>query len=274
MKALQTLTRHLDLYAYYAKCMMQAKFQDRLNALLVPFAVFVREAGTVCVIYLTVRRFGHIGGWGKDELLFLFSILFLSYAMLIFFFAGFRDFSDQVHTGKLDQLLVRPHSVLFQVLLTRFDLPAVLGHGSLGVCLFLYTAKTVGITWTASHIFYCLFMLISGVMIQGALFMLFACSAFWITHTSSLMEFLFFNVRKFAAYPISIYPLFIQKFLIFVVPFAFVNYFPAQFFLQKKSEPLYWNGMYFIAPLIGIGLLWLAQSLWKVGLRNYTSSGS
>jgi ABC-2 type transport system permease protein len=85
---------------------------------------------------------------------------------------------------------------------------------------------------------------------------------------------IFFNSRRFAGYPISIYPWVIQKLLIFVIPFGFVSYFPAQFFLQKPEIGNYWSGYMYMPLLVGIIMYALVYAFWKVGLKNYSSTGN
>ncbi|PZO96571.1 MAG: hypothetical protein DI631_01240 [Acinetobacter johnsonii] len=44
-----------------------------------------------------------------------------------------------------------------------------------------------------------------------------------------------FSLNQMAQYPIKIYPTFIQLILIFVFPYAFTSFFPALYFLYRKS---------------------------------------
>jgi ABC-2 type transport system permease protein len=81
--------------------------------------------------------------------------------------------------------------------------------------------------------------------------------------------------QDFTRYPISIYTRGVRLVLTFIFPFAFMNYFPATFFLQKAETGLH------LSPQIGlltpaIGLAWLAVSylFWDVGLRHYQGTGS
>ena len=92
--------------------------------------------------------------------------------------------------------------------------------------------------------------------------------------TGSLKEIFYWNMRKFAIYPLSIYNKFIQAILIFVVPFAFVNYFPAQFFLRKADMAAYPEWLMYISPVVGIALYLFAYSFWRFSLRFYKSTGN
>ena len=115
---------------------------------------------------------------------------------------------------------------------------------------------------------------ISGVLIQGAIFLFFSAISFYVLETGSLKEIFYWNMRKFAIYPLSIYNKFIQAILIFVVPFAFVNYFPAQFFLRKPDMEAYPEWLMYISPVVGIALYLLAYTFWRFSLRFYKSTGN
>ncbi|MFM9587611.1 ABC-2 family transporter protein, partial [Streptomyces caniscabiei] len=65
----------------------------------------------------------------------------------------------------------------------------------------------------------------------------------------------------------------IQYIMIYVVPFAFVNYFPAQFLLRK--EDMSYPAVYmYAAPLVGIAMFLAAYGFWRVSVRFYKSTGN
>jgi len=90
----------------------------------------------------------------------------------------------------------------------------------------------------------------------------------------NIRDFAFFTTRRFSGYPLSIYPGFIKKILIYVIPFAFVNYFPAQYFLRKSDMVNYWSGFMYITPILGIILITAAGLVWKQSLKSYKSTGN
>ena len=69
------------------------------------------------------------------------------------------------------------------------------------------------------------------------------------------------------------FPKFIQAIMIYVVPFAFVNYFPAQFMLRKQDVAQYPECFMYITPVVGLSMLALAYFFWNASLRQYQSSG-
>ena len=72
----------------------------------------------------------------------------------------------------------------------------------------------------------------------------------------------------------SIYPAWIRRFFTYILPFIFMNYYPALFFLDKP-DPLNMPAFApFLAPFVAAILFWLALRFWRFGLNHYQSTGS
>ena len=264
----------LHLIGVYLRTTARAWFQYRLNAILSSFTVFIREATGIIVIYFTLLKFDQLNGWNIYEMLFLYSLLFLTYGIMIVFFTGLRDFGKTVRKGEFDRFLLRPRGLLFQLIFVNADWFAAVGHGGLGISLFLISAGKVGIRWNAASISYYIITVIGGVLIQGAVFLFLATLNIYLFETASLKELMFYNMRKFAGYPISIFHKVIQICMIYVVPFAFVNYFPAQYLLRKSDMESYPEIYLYLTPVIGIVMYVLAYLFWRFSIRFYKSSGN
>ena len=88
-----------SLTALYTKMIFHSWFQYKVDAILRSFAVFMREATAIIVIYFTLLKFDSLNGWNIYEMLFLFSLVYVTYGILIIFFTGLRDFGQTVRTG-------------------------------------------------------------------------------------------------------------------------------------------------------------------------------
>ena len=269
-----SLYEGLMLFYRYSKLNLKTMLEYKFDRTFITIAIFCREMITVAVMFLMLIRFLHIRGWWMEELLFLYSFLFLSYSLFVFLFSGIRDFVDLVYSGAFDRFLIRPRGLMFQIIAARIDFPATIGHGVVGILLFLFTVSTVQIEWTLTNSIYYLVALISGAVIQASIFMLSSTFSFWMIRSTNLRNLIFFNSRRVAGYPISFYPAIIQKFMIFVIPFAFVNYFPAQFFLQKDDIQQFWSGYMYLPPVVAILMFYLVFQFWKYGVKSYSSSGN
>lgn len=256
------------------KMSFRARMQYRVDTLVASFAVFIRESANIIAIYLALLKFDRINNWNVNEMLFLYSILFLTYAFVVSLFADLRQFSDTIREGRFDRLLVRPRGLLLQLILNNADLIATAGHGTLGILLFVISAGRVGIQWNMFNILYYIAAIISGVLIQGGIFIIISSLCFYFVETNSVRSIFYWNMRKFAGYPISIYHKVIQVILIYVVPFAFVNYFPAQYLLRKPDMAEYPYVYIYIAPVVGVVVYAVAYLFWRVSVKRYYSTGN
>ncbi len=264
----------IQLFFKYAKIGVKTTLEYKFDRIFITIAIFCREMISITIMYLILLRFVRIKGWELNEMLFLYSFLFLSYSLFVFLFTGIRDFEDMVYWGQFDRILLRPVGLMFQIVASRVDFPATLGHGIVGIILFINTAFSVGIDWNLQNTAYFISALIGGAIIQASIFMVSSCFSFWAIKTMNLRNMIFFNARRFAGYPISFYPSFIQKLLVYIIPFAFVNYFPAQYFLRKPDLAGFWNGYLYLTPLVGAALFTLVYLFWKKGLKHYVSTGN
>lgn len=264
----------LNLIGVYTRTIMKAWFQYRVDAVLRSLAVFLREATGIIVIYFALLKFDSLNGWNMYEMFFLFSLLFLTYGIMILFFTGLRDFGRTVRDGTFDRFILRPRGLLFQIIFVNADWFAAIGHGGLGLTLFLISAGKVGVNWTVGTVLYYILAIIGGVLIQGAIFLFLATLNIYLLETGSLKELFYWNMRRFAGYPISIFQRPIQILLIYIVPFAFVNYFPSQYLLRKTDMQAYPEAFMYLTPLIGVMMWVLAYCFWRYSIRYYKSSGN
>lgn len=73
----------MHLIAVYTKTIMKAWFQYKVDAVLRSLAVFLRESTGIIVIYFALLKFDTLNGWNLPEMFFLFSLLFLTYGIMI-----------------------------------------------------------------------------------------------------------------------------------------------------------------------------------------------
>ena len=62
--------------------------------------------------------------------------------------------------------------------------------------------------------------------------------------------------------------------MIYVMPFAFVNYFPAQYLLRKDDIHQYPEIYMYLSPIVGVAMYLLAYIFWRYSIRFYKSSGN
>lgn len=264
------------MFYYYSRVNVKSWFQYRVDAILRSLAVFLREATQIiCMVLLFIKFDGlKIASWNLGELMFLYSFLFITYGILIIFFTGLRDFHYNVRNGLFDRFLLRPRGVLFQLIASDADWFAAIGHGSLGIVLFVVSSRMVNIQWSFIHVVYYITSIVGGVLIQASIFIFIASLSFYFVKTDSIKNIMFYSIREVAGYPISLFPKLLQSIMMFVVPFAYVNYFPAQYFIRANDMEQYSNINMYLTLIIGITLYSLTYAFWRFSMRFYQSTGN
>jgi ABC-2 type transport system permease protein len=102
-----------------------------------------------------------------------------------------------------------------------------------------------------------------------------ATSSFWFIRNDTLRWVIMSLEQEFSRYPISIYQRGVRVILAFVLPFAFMNYFPATFLLHKHEDGLHLNPIVgLFTPVVGACVLAAAYAFWRIGLNRYQGTGS
>ncbi len=109
---------------------------------------------------------------------------------------------------------------------------------------------------------------------MAALFLIASIPVFWLVQGEGLRGILFGDMRSLSEYPMSIYGKSIQVVLTVVLPYAFVSFYPAQYFLGKNDVSIFHPALQFLSPLVAAVLFAAAYAFWGLGIAHYKSTGS
>ena len=113
-----------------------------------------------------------------------------------------------------------------------------------------------------------------GALIDLGIGLLISTVAFWFIRVDALRWIVLQLEQEFTRYPLTIYSRGVRLVLAFVFPFAFMNYFPATFFLHKAETGLSLPpAVGLLTPLIGIAFVAVAYVFWRIGLNRYQGVG-
>jgi len=260
----------MRLYFTYISMYIKSQLQYRASFLLAAVSQFFAPFALTAGIYFLFDRFGQIDGWTLYEVLICYSVVGGSHAMAECFARGFDKFPRLVQNGGFDRILVRPRSLLFQILLSDFDLKRV-GHLAQTLLVLAYAIYKVEIVWSVAKAFMLLNMLIGGAFIFAGVYLLQATASFRTVESLEIANIFTHGMKEHASYPLSIFPKWITLFFTFIIPFGTINYLPMQYMLGR-ADGIAW--LYALLPLAG-GLFVLPCALaWRLGVRHYASTGS
>ncbi|MHA6482688.1 ABC transporter permease [Paenibacillus sp. strain BS8-2] len=211
---------------------------------------------------------------GQYEVMLLYSLNLASWAIAGFFlFSPFNTLSRKILTGEFDDVLTKPLNPFWYLIAKDATIDYV-SNLTVAFSAFLLCLYKLNVTLGIWDWFLMALLLIGATLIQAALFILPNLPAFWIVKIDSIRQLFQSDLGRFIRYPISAYPKSIQILLTVVLPYAFINFFPAHVILGKPNETMFFDVMLYLTPLVGIVLIVVAYRLWLFSLKHYTSTGS
>jgi ABC-2 type transport system permease protein len=263
----------LRAYAEYWRINLLTLLEYRANFIMWFVFTVVYHGVALGALYVTMRQFPSMNGWSFREMFFLYALWMAGHELHNTLFFAIVSVPEYIREGRFDRFLVRPLDALFQVL----TVPQQIFPDGLVLGIATLAAATVAAKVRVDWIFVCFVPLIvfGGALIDLGISLVVATCSFWFVRVDTIRWVVMSLEQDFTRYPISIYTRGVRIVLAFVLPFAFMNYFPATYFLQKADTGFHLN------PAVGlltpvIGLTWIAASyaFWLVGLAHYQGTGS
>lgn len=254
---------------------IQTQLQYRFGLLMDVLSTAMFSVTEMGGLILILGQIGSLAGWNLWELILLYSIAEAAFGWMDMIFSGFDPdyFAPQVRSGDFDKLLLRPYPITLQIMSSRFELRRF-GRIFTGMILFFVAASQVAIVWTVWKVLFVVMVLISQVMLFGSLFIFGSTVTFWTIERVEMMNIVTYGGREVISYPMDIFPRWMRRIYIFVIPFIFFNYYPG-LYLLGKPDPLGLPAVSpFLAPFIGVVFLFLTLKFWKFGVNHYQSTGT
>jgi ABC-2 type transport system permease protein len=223
-------------------------------------------------VYLIFHNIRMLGGLSLRASLLVFALANLAFALADATAGSLDEMPRLVRSGTLEVLLLRPLSLVGQLVTADLALRrlgrAVTAAGVLAVALGL-----APIAWTPSRVLLLLVTPVAGAAVFVALFVVAGAVQFWLVDGAEVTNAFTYGGSYAASFSAAVLPLPLRTFFAFVVPTAFVGYLPTLALLglpgpQWLPSWLGWSG-----PGVAVLALGVAALLWRSGVRHYTGAG-
>lgn len=237
-------------------------------------ASLVHLAALLLGQYVIFQNTPDVNGWGPWEMLVLVGVFRVVSGVIGLFVApNMRMIMEDVRTGKLDFLLLRPVNSQFHASVRRISIwkgiDILLGLG-------LAVTGAVKLTGTVPLLPLLLFIaaLVTATMICYSIWLVLATLSFWLVRVQNI-EMVFWNLFEAVRYPISIYGRGVQWLLTYVFPAVFIVHVPAQSLIGGAAgvESLSLT-MWIAAVILGPAWLVAATLVWRYGLKHYSGASA
>src|SRR6202522_4045626 len=254
-----------DYFSQYAKVRVSYR-GDFFISLATSFAATIFALSFVVLLFQKVPQ---LAGWRFEQVLFLYGFSLIPYGIFNIISLNLYEFgSTYIIEGKFDRVLLRPISSLFQVLFETFRIES-LQEVATGVFCMWWATRHLGLAWTPTKFAMLLFFGLCAGIIYISVFLILSTVSFWFEDRIGVHPSVW-NVIAFGRYPLSIYSGVVQFFLCWIVPFGLASFYPSVRILGRSVSPSYAP----LVPVVAIVFLGIAITLWDLGSRRYSSTGT
>ena len=259
----------MRLYWKYLLIHIKSQMQYKVSFFLLMLGSFLGVSFfTLLGIWFMMSRFHTVEGFTFPEVLIGYAVVLMGFAVAQMFARSFDVFPRLIANGELDRMLLRPRGLILQVIAAKVELSR-LGYLVQAALVLAYAIPTCGVLWTPDKILTLILMIVCGSIVYCALFVLYAAISFFTIEGLEIMNVLTDGGREFGRYPFSVYGKEVLKFVTYVVPLALFQYYPLLYLIGRET-----NKLYMFLPLVSLLFVFPSYGLWRIGLRNYKSTGS
>jgi ABC-2 type transport system permease protein len=203
----------------------------------------------------------------------IFSLAGVSFGLADLLIGSLDRVGELVRAGTLDALLLRPVPAMTQICAAEFALRR-LGKVVTALAILGYVLATSHIGWTPLRAAMLVITPLTGLVLFGAIWVTATATTFWLLEGQELPNSVTYGSGLFTSYPVSVFSGWLLRLMAFVVPGAFVAYYPALAILGKP-DPLGLPAVLpYSAPVVAVLAAGLAALAWRAGLRHYVGTGS
>ena len=201
-------------------------------------------------------------------MLFLYGFTLIALTPMQCLFDNNWNLRDYVYSGDFVKYCFRPMNLFFYYMSEVFDIKGI-GQMIMGVASLAYAWNKIGINISFLILLKLVVALVTASLFMVAIMNMAAATCFWIMNSGFVMVTVF-KFTDYAKYPASIYNQVFRFVFTFIIPIAFVAYYPSLAFLRPDEIPV----LTYLSPVIGIAFFYASYKLWMKGATTYSGTGS
>jgi ABC-2 type transport system permease protein len=263
----------LAVYFTMIRAAVLTRLEYRADFVMGIIGVFILNAGTLGTSWVLLNRFHELHGWSFWEIVFLYNLWLFGHGIRAVFFRHLSNLEQFIVEGTFDQLLTRPANTLVQFLGREIHYLG-LGDVMLAGTMIVLSYHNLGLHWNVWMFLWFLLVALSSAAVEMALTMILTCSAFFTTRSRALVQAASqFSWGVVQQYPVDMFNGFLRGIVTFLLPFAFMNYYPALSLLGKQDHAP-WGFLTWWSPVVAFVLMVIAIRVWNFSITRYQSTGS
>lgn len=259
---------YMTLFTDYLKNFLKTRLTYRSDFWLEVISDLAFNVMNLFFILVVYMHTDFIDGWTRAEVIFIYGYFMVPAGIFQTFFNLWNFGERYIVKGEMDRVLTRPAHNLVQITLENMDPSSLFGAlVGVGVMAYAWGGLDVELMWYDPLVF--VLLALGSVMIYAGLYTSLTAISFYSDAPTGIVP-LIYNIQNYGRYPVSIYNGIVRFVLTWVLPFAFVGFYPAAYFLDKSG----YLGMALLTPVVGAVFLAIGLFLWHTGVKRYRGAGS
>lgn len=261
-----------SVYCRLVAARVRSQLQYRTSFALDVVGVFLVSFLDFAAILIIFKNVTALGGWTVQEVALLYGISGLAFALTDMVVGDLALLVQQIREGTFDLVLIRPRGTLFQVVTTEFQIRR-LGRLVQAVAVLVYALTRLHVDWTVGRVVMLPVSIVASTAIFAAVWVAAICIVFWSVEGSESANTFTHGGSFFSQYPINVYETWLRRLFAFVIPMAFVAYFPALYILGKPDPLGLPQWLQYCSPVVAAAACVVAGLVWRFAVRHYRSGG-
>lgn len=258
----------MKLYIKSLKLHLQSELEYKSSFIMSLISQFFVFFSYYFVILSLFECFGNLKGYTRFQVLLCFAIINFGFSFCEIFFKGLDHFDNLIIDGYFDRLLVRPKNLIFQVLIYEMDF-GKLSRLFQSIIILIVSLLFLNVEFDIYKLICLIFMLCSSIIIYFNIFLVAASYCFYTIKSLEVRNIFTDGSKYLTQYPINIYKKSVMFIFTYILPFAFINYYPLLYIIDKTD-----NIWYIFSPLIIFLYLPVSVYIFYKGVKHYNSIGS
>jgi ABC-2 type transport system permease protein len=236
-------------------------------------AQFFGQGIELVVILVVFTQVSTLGGFSAAEVVLIYGLAATAFGLADLSVGQVEELPTYIRTGDFDVMLLRPLGTLAQLLSADVALKRV-GRVAAGLGVLGWSLATLDLEWTPARVVLAVTAPVVGAVVLAAMWVAANAVSFWLVDGREVANSVTYGSNFSTSYPITIYGPWLRRMMCYVVPGAFVAYFPALALLGRPDplglpEALQWS-----SPLVAAIAVTGARLVWRTGVRHYQGTGS
>lgn len=262
------IARYVKIYFMIISQDIKSKMQYRADFIISSIGMLFVNVSAIVSFWIIFNLIPTLQDWTFNEVLFMygFSVVALTPAQM--FFDNIWNLEMHVATGDFIKYCFRPLNIFFYYVSEVFDMKG-LSQLLIGIATISYSFYNLHIKLTPGIFILMIAAILSASLIMVGILVLASASAFWLLNSKSIVIFMH-RCKDYAKYPVTIFNPILKFIFTFIIPIAFISFYPSTLFLRQGNVPV----LAYFSPVVGVAFFLIAYFVWMKGAGKYSGTGS